>query len=123
MDIEVFRQACLAKPGATESMPFGEGVLVFKVLHKMFATLSLDADKPAANLKCSPERAVQLREGFFAIQPGYHMNKKHWNTLQLSEQLPQELILELVDHSYALVVDGLTRKQKKALTEGKDDQT
>lgn len=117
MDIEAFRQACLAKAEVTEGMPFGEDVLVFKVFHKMFATLRLDGEYPAANLKCNPERAVQLREEYTDIQPGYHMNKKHWNTLHLSGELPPALILELLDHSYQLVVAGLTRKQQRTITE------
>jgi len=115
--MEVFRQACLQKQGATEGMPFGADVIVFKVMHKMFATLRLDGDSPAVNLKCDPERAIQLREHYTDIRPGYHMNKKHWNTLLLSGECSDELVLELMDHSYRLVVAGLTRKQRQALTE------
>lgn len=123
MDLEAFRQICLEKAGTTEGLPFGEDVLVFKVLHKMFATLRLDSDEPAANLKCDPRRAEQLRESYADIQPGYHMNKKHWNTLYIAGALPYDLIIELIDHSYDLVVKGLTQKQKQALTEANHDNT
>ena len=102
MDIESFRAFCLQMPHAKESTPFGPDVLIFKVHGKMFASLSLDGEQARSNLKCSPEWALELREEHEGIQPGYHMNKKHWITLYL-EMLPEALIIELVEHSYQLV--------------------
>ena len=115
MNIEEFRDYCLAKKGVTEEFPFDEHTLVFKVGGKMFALCPLERIPPQANLKCEPERAQLLREAHDGtIIPGYHMSKKHWNTLYL-EQLPTSLIKELVDHSYQLVVDKLPRKTKDEL--------
>lgn len=115
MNIEDFRQYCLAKKGVTEELPFGPDTLVFKVMGKMYALCALERLPPQVNLKCDPERAVRLREDYDgAIIPGYHMSKVHWNTLFL-EHLPPKLILELVDHSYDLVVSGLTKKLQAEL--------
>lgn len=120
MNLEEFRDYCLAKKGVTESFPFGEDTLVFKVMGKMFALTSLskwDANEHSVNLKCDPEKAVELREEYpEQIYPGYHMNKKHWNTVELEKGIPNNLILELIDHSYDLVVDGLTKKEKEMLS-------
>ncbi len=116
MDLETFRQHCLSKPGVTEGFPFGEETLVFKVLDKMFATLRLDGEDPRANLKCDPERAQELRAGYSDIEPGYHMNKKHWNTIHLEAGVGDYLIGELIDHSYHLVVAGLPRKKRDTLS-------
>ena len=116
MNIEEFRHHCLAKKGVTESFPFGEEVLVFKVMDKVFALASLDAHPATANLKCDPEKAIELREEFDgSITPGYHMNKKHWNTVEIEGNLPANLIVELIDHSYDLVVSGLTKKLQAEL--------
>lgn len=115
MNIEEFRTYCLSKKGATESFPFGEQTLVFKVMEKVFALAGLDAHPATANLKCDPERAIELREEHAGlIIPGYHMNKKHWNTVAL-ENLPPRLLMELVDHSYSLVVKSLTKKLQTEL--------
>ena len=114
MNLESFRAWCLAKKGVTEEMPFGEETLVFKVMGKMFALTDI-TDFSSINLKCDPERAIELRERHEAIVPGYHMNKKHWNTVILDGSLPEKLIRGLVDDSYDLVVSGLTKKQKSAL--------
>lgn len=115
MNIEAFRELCLAKKGVTEEFPFGPETLVFKVMGKMFALMSLDRLPPQCNLKCDPERAEELREEYDGIiLPGYHMSKKHWNTLFL-EQLPPQLIVELTTHSYDLVVASLTKKLQKEL--------
>lgn len=111
MNHEAFRSLCLTQKGATESLPFGPDVLVFKVEGKMFATLTLNEQEARANLKCEPERAIALREDYPEILPGYHMNKKHWNTL-LIDYLSDQLIEELVNHSYALVVDSLPKKSR-----------
>lgn len=102
------------KPGVTEEFPFDEVTLVFKVMGKMFALTNLDGDWTLA-LKCDPGRALELRETYPAIQPGYHMSKIHWNTIMMDGSLSQKLILELVDHSYQLVVDKLPRKLKEEL--------
>ena len=111
MNIELFRTYCLLKSGVTEGFPFDETTLVLKVGGKMFALLSLDGE-PSANLKCDPEKAADLREHYPAITPGYHMNKKQWNTVMLNAGLPDQLILELIDHSYTLVFDTLSGKVK-----------
>lgn len=114
MNIETFREYCMDKPGVTEEFPFDEVTLVFKVMGKMFALTNLDGDWTLA-LKCDPDRALELRETYPAIQPGYHMSKIHWNTIMMDGSLSQKLILELVDHSYQLVVDKLPRKLKEEL--------
>ncbi len=115
MDIEQFREACLMKKGVTEGFPFDEHTLVFKVMGKMFALVPLERLPPQVNLKCDPEQAIELRETYDGIiMPGYHMSKVHWNTMYL-EQLPANLILELLDHSYELVVNGLSRKLREEM--------
>jgi len=115
MNIEEFRTYCLAKKGVEETFPFDEHTLVFKVMGKMFALVPLERQPSQANLKCDPERAVALREEYDGvITPGYHMSKVHWNTLFL-ENLPPKLILQLIDHSYDLVVSKLTKKLKAEL--------
>jgi predicted DNA-binding protein (MmcQ/YjbR family) len=112
MHIEAFREYCLTKKGITEEFPFDEHTLVFKVMGKMFALVALERIPSQANLKCDPERAINLREEYDGIiTPGYHMSKIHWNTLYL-ENLPPKLIQELVDHSYDLVVSKFTKKLK-----------
>ena len=115
MNIEQFREYCLNKKGVEETFPFDEHTLVFKVMGKMFALASLERQPSQANLKCDPERAIALREEYDGgITAGYHMSKKHWNTLYL-DNLSPKLIIELIDHSYELVVSKLTIKLKKAL--------
>ncbi|MEN8788812.1 MAG: MmcQ/YjbR family DNA-binding protein [Flavobacteriaceae bacterium] len=117
MNIEEFRQYCVAKKGVTEEFPFDEVTLVFKVMGKMFALAPLERIPSQVNLKCDPEKAIALREEYDgAIIPGYHMSKVHWNTLYL-EQLPFKLLQELVDHSYDLVVSKLPKKTKQELAE------
>jgi len=111
MNIEEFREYCLSKPGVTEEFPFNETTLVFKVMGKMFALTNLDGEWSLA-LKCDPDKAIELREQYPAIQPGYHMSKVHWNTVYMDGSLSRDLILDLVDHSYQLVVDKLPAKLK-----------
>jgi predicted DNA-binding protein (MmcQ/YjbR family) len=111
MNIEEFREYCIAKPGVTEEFPFDESTLVFKVMGKMFALTDL-IDEFSLNLKCDPERAIELRELYPAIKPGYHMSKVHWNTIMMNGSVPQKLILELIDHSYQLVVEKLPKSKK-----------
>jgi len=116
MDIETYRDYCLSKKGVNESLPFGPESLVLKLMGKIFTIASLDEVPLRANLKCDPERAIDLREEYPEnILPGYHMNKKHWNTLVLDGSLQKTLIFELVDHSYNLIHQGLTRKLKEEL--------
>ncbi|WP_158975497.1 MmcQ/YjbR family DNA-binding protein [Cellulophaga sp. L1A9] len=115
MNIEVFREYCIAKKGVTEEFPFDEDTLVFKVMGKMFALTSLKRQPTQVNLKCNPDRSLTLREEHDGvIIPGYHMSKVHWNTLYL-EHIPPELLKELIDHSYDLVVSKLTKKTKETL--------
>lgn len=116
MNIEEFRNYCLSKKGVEETFPFGEDTLVFKVMGKMFALTGLEAHLASANLKCDPERAIELREEYDGlIIPGYHMSKVHWNTVELERNIPQKLILELIDHSYNLVLKSLTKKLQAEL--------
>lgn len=119
MDIEQIRTYCLSKKETTEDFPFDEDTLVFKVLGKMFALASLkwwERGEAAINLKCDPDYAEELRATYSSIRPGYHMNKKHWNTVYLREgELSPNLIKELIDHSYAMVVKGMPKKQRAGL--------
>ena len=115
MHIEQFREFCLNKKGVTESFPFDEDVLVFKVLNKMFALTSLSAENFKVSLKCNPEKALELRETYTSIKPAYHMNKKHWNSVNIDALLDDKLFIELVNHSYQLVVKGMTKKDKAIL--------
>lgn len=116
MNIAQFRNYCLSKKGVEETFPFGEDTLVFKVMGKMFALTGLETYPASANLKCDPERAIELREEFDGlIRPGFHMSKVHWNTVELERNIPHELLTELIDHSYALVVDSLTKKLQAEL--------
>ncbi|WP_186757476.1 MmcQ/YjbR family DNA-binding protein [Echinicola salinicaeni] len=115
MDIVFFRDYCLAKSGVTEDTPFGPETLCFKVGGKIFAITDI-ALFESVNLKCDPERAVELREHYSGIIPGYHMNKKHWNTVSSKGDVPDRLILELVDHSYNLIFKGLPKKLQNEIS-------
>ncbi|NJB87700.1 putative DNA-binding protein (MmcQ/YjbR family) [Lewinella marina] len=111
MNLETFRAYCLAKPATTESLPFGPDTLVLKVAGKMFALTGLDAEDFRINLKCEPQRAIELRERHPEIVPGYHMNKRHWNTVRVEQgQFTDAFVESLIDHSYDLVVAGLPKK-------------
>lgn len=114
MNIEDIRIYCLNKQAVTESFPFDETTLVFKVKNKMFALLSLD-DTHGISLKCDPERAIELREKYPAIIPGYHLNKQLWNTIHIDASISEKLIKELIDHSYDLIVESLPKKLKQEL--------
>ena len=103
MDVESLREYCLAKPAVEESFPFGETTLVFKVKGKIFLLTGLDSPVLEFNVKCDPEKAIEWREQYAAVQPGYHMNKKHWNTIIVDGQLSKKLLLQFVDDSYKLV--------------------
>ncbi len=106
MNLETYYQYCLSKKGVTEHFPFDENTLVFKVSGKMFALSSLtlwEKGTPSVNLKCDPDRAQELRAQYEDIQPGYHMSKVHWNTINVNRDVADKMILELIDHSYDLV--------------------
>jgi len=115
MNIETFREYCLSKSGATEDTPFGPEDIVFKVEGKMFAIAALDEVPPRVNLKCDPDLALELRDRYEQVGPGYHMNKKHWNTIELDGVIPQAEIRKMVDHSYDLVVQSLPKAKRAKL--------
>lgn len=115
MDFEAVRQYLLARPDAWEDFPFGGDVYVYKIRHKMFATLAYRDDLASMNLKCDPEEAMALRDIFSAVVPGYHMNKAHWNTVILDGSIPRGEIERMIDRSYGLVVRKLTRAERQAL--------
>lgn len=119
MNIDNFRTYCLQKPGTTEEFPFDNQTLVFKVMGKMYALSGLDsweAGEPRINLKCDPERALELRGEYpESILPGWHMNKHHWNTVVLNGEISLSQLYEFVDHSYELIVNSLTKKLKEEL--------
>ncbi|PHR20990.1 MAG: MmcQ-like protein [Fluviicola sp.] len=114
MDIESLREYCLSKSGVSEGFPFDSNTLVFKVMGKIFVLTNLDLFQ-SLNLKCDPEYAIELRETFQGVKPGYHMNKKHWNTVSTKSDVPDKLIQELVDHSYDRVVKSLTKRLRDGL--------
>ena len=109
MDLAEFRDYCLIKPGASEETPFGPDVLVFKVGGKMFALAALDAVPTTVNLKCHPDLALDLRDRYEQVKPGYHMNKKHWNTVEIEGCISETELRKMIDHSYDLVVQSLPR--------------
>lgn len=115
MNIEQFRDYCLAKKASWEDFPFGPETLVLKVGTKMFALTGLDSDQFTVNLKCDPDRAVELRELHSEVQPGWHMNNKHWNTVDFEGSLDGRTLRELIDHSYDLVVKSLKKAEREAL--------
>ena len=114
MNIEEIREYCLAKPGVTESFPFNDTALVFKVV-KMFALLDLSEESRGLSLKCDPELAIELREQHSEVTPAWHFNKQQWNSVYVTGSLPADLVRELIDHSYDLVVLGLKKKDRDAL--------
>ncbi|GAB5415670.1 MAG: MmcQ/YjbR family DNA-binding protein [Congregibacter sp.] len=115
MNYDDARDYLLSQPEAWEDTPFGPDVAVMKVIDKMFATLSLDKGIGQMNLKCDPDEALMLRDIFPAVRPGYHMNKRHWNTVVLDGSVPRGEIERMVENSYALVVAGLPATKRKAL--------
>ena len=114
MNIEEIRTYCISKKGVTEEFPFDETTLVFKVMGKIFVLTDLESNL-SINLKCDPEKAIELREEYPYVFPGYHMNKKHWNTVLVNSPVSNQLIKEWIDHSYEQVVNKLTKKQKDQL--------
>ena len=119
MNIESYRDFCLSLAAVTEEFPFDEATLVFKVMGKMFALTDVDYFK-SINLKCDPQWSIELREQYEAIKPGYHMNKKHWNTVEMDGSLSDAFIKELILHSYDLVVEKLSKVQKSTLQKYKN---
>ncbi len=117
MNLDTIRNHCLAKPGTTAELPFGPDTLVFKVMGKMFALTGDEPQPESINLKCDPNDALALRDQFEGVKPGYHMNKRHWNTVMLAADVPDELLFDMIDDSYALVVRGLRKKDRDALME------
>lgn len=119
MNLETYYEYCLLKTGVTEHFPFDEDTLVFKVGGKMFALSSLikwEEGTPSANLKCDPERAEELRAQYDDIVPGWHMSKTHWNTVRINSDLHDSLVKELIDHSYELVFNSLTKKIREEMS-------
>lgn len=114
MTLVEFREHCMHLPGFSEDLPFGPEVLAFRVGGKIFALMDVDLFE-SVNLKCDPERAIELREQYPGITPGYHMNKQHWNTVVCDGSVPDKLLFELAEHSHALVRDSLPRKVREAL--------
>src|ERR1700744_1504032 len=115
MDIEVIREYCLAKPEVGETFPFGEATLVFKVKGKIFLLTGLDNPELQFNVKCDPEQAIEWREQYAAVQPGYHMNKKFWNTVTADGSIPARVLRQMIDDSYRLVVGSLPKKDRADL--------
>lgn len=115
MHVEALREYCLKKPGISEDFPFGEEVLVFRVLGKIFLLVPVSSRPLQFNAKCDPERAIELRERYDCVQPGYHMNKKHWNTIIVDGSVSDALLKEWVDHSYELIRDSLPKKEQEKL--------
>ncbi len=115
MDIESLRDYCLAKKGVGEGMPFGDQTLVFKVLGKIFLLASLEKPVLQFNVKCDPEKAIEWREQYAAVLPGYHMNKKLWNTIVMDGSIPAKIVRGMIDDSYELVVKSLPKKMQEGL--------
>jgi predicted DNA-binding protein (MmcQ/YjbR family) len=116
MDLAAIREYCLKKKGRiTEGLPFGDEVLVFKVNGKIFLLARLDTHPLSINLKCDPELAVDLRERYEAVRPGYHQDKKHWNTVMLDGSIPPQELRRMIDHSYEEVVKGLKKSERDKL--------
>ncbi len=114
MNSETIRDYCISKKGVTEQFPFDDTTLVFKVMGKIFALMNLDGNL-SINLKCNPALAIELRERFQSVLPGWHMNKTHWNTIIIDGNIPSKLIYEWIDHSYSIVAEKLTLILKKEL--------
>ena len=123
MDLAQFREYCLAKPGASESTPFGPDVLVFKVGGKIFALAALDEVPARANLKCDPDLALELRDRYEQITPGYHMNKKHWNTVEIENGIPDAELRNMIDHSYDLIAKSLQQAKATAAAQPRPNPT
>ena len=115
MNIEELQAYCLSKPGTEETLPFGPDTLVYKVAGKIFLLTGLDEELLQFNVKCNPDKAIELREQYACVLPGYHMNKKHWNTVVVDGTVPTRLLKEWIDHSYELVVESLPKQGRDQL--------
>jgi len=115
MNVEKIREYCISKPGVTEGFPFNDTALVFKVMGKMFALLDLSEEKRGLALKCDPELAIELREQYPDVSTAYHFNKTHWNGINIYGTITDSLIKEWIDHSYEIVVAGLSARQREEL--------
>ncbi len=115
MNIEEIREYCISKPGVTESLPFNDTALVFKVMNKMFALLDLSEDSRGISLKCDPELAIELREKHHEVTPAWHFNKQHWNGVDLNGSISDIQLKEWIDHSYTIVVDSLPKSKRETL--------
>ncbi len=113
--LEEIRNHCLKKEKVTEDLPFDVSTLAFRIGGKIFLLTDIDAEILSINLKCDPQKAIELRDNYPEIRPGYHMNKRHWNTVLCEGNLPRTMILELIDHSYGLVLASLPRKLKQEI--------
>ncbi len=117
MNVETIREYCLRKPGATEDLPFGDEALAIRVGGKMFALIKIGKGPPRVNLKCDPALALHLRRKYpAAVIPGFHMNKRHWNTVIPNGTVPDEEIFRMIDHSYEMVLRGLSRSKREQST-------
>jgi predicted DNA-binding protein (MmcQ/YjbR family) len=115
MNIEDIRDYCLSKKGVEECLPFGPETLVFKVMGKLFLLVGMDSQPLQFNVKCQPDKAIELRENYTCVIPGFHMNKQHWNSIICDGTASDKLIKEWIDDSYLLIVDSLTKKLKQEL--------
>jgi predicted DNA-binding protein (MmcQ/YjbR family) len=123
MDLTQFREYCLGKACATEGMPFGPDVLVFKIGGKIFALAALDEMPTIVNLKCDPDLALELRDRYEQVTPGYHMNKRHWNSVEIEGGLPDAALRKMIDHSYDLVAKKLPKPRAKAAVRSRRNAT
>lgn len=115
MNLEDVINSCLALPESEQTTPFGPDTLVFKVAGKMFAASGIDDIPARVNLKCDPERALELRDRYNSVKEGYHMNKKHWNTIELGGDVPEKFVVEMIEDSYKLVVEGMKKVDKERI--------
>lgn len=113
--LDEIRHHCLKKEKVTEDLPFDESTLAFRIGGKIFLLTDIDAEILSINLKCDPQKAIELRDNYPEIRPGYHMNKRHWNTVLCEGDLPRTMILELIDHSHELVLASLPRKLRQEI--------
>lgn len=122
MNIETLRDYCIRLPFVSEECPFGPETLVFKVMGKVFLLTGLDEEELSFNVKCDPEKAAELREHYPCVQPGYHMNKKHWNTVHADGSVSDELLKSWINHSYEMVVAGLPKKDRERAEKNKSEK-
>lgn len=113
MNIEDIRDYCLSKPGAEETLPFGPDTLVYKVNGKVFLLMGINSEQLSFNVKCDPDKALELREEYSCVIPGYHMNKKHWNTINVDGSVSNKLLKEWIDDSYSLINNKASKNKKK----------